>query len=408
MFAKTSPIILFVACLTIVQLACNAQANSSTPDPFATLNGLYTASAQTLEAAGTPIVPTATPGIPLPTATLVESAPTATMPPIATVPAPTSRCDAAQFLADVTYPDGSLVTRKNSFVKIWRIKNIGACSWTTSYSLVFVGGDQMSGPPDVGLAGNVDPGQYIEIPVTFKAPNDNGKYRGYWKLRNASGVLFGIGAQADSSVWVDVIVKGDSYTAYDFVANYCAAGWRNKKEDLPCPGTDGDAKGFVLKLDAPALENTGAASTAGLLTFPQDKENGIISGQYPAFTVQDGDHFRATVGCQRRSRKCDVIFRLDYEFKGKTKTLENWHEVYEGQVYPVDLDLSALAGKSVNFILFVSANGENNKDNAIWLYPRITRFGTPPATPNPTATLEPNSNTYPNTYRYVCAIVTLN
>ncbi|MBI5353284.1 MAG: hypothetical protein HZB50_11645 [Chloroflexi bacterium] len=384
MFTKKSPIILFVAVMTIVQLACNAQANSSTPDPFATLNGLYTASAQTLEAAGTPISPTPTPGLPLPTATLVVSPPTMT--PFATVAAPTSRCDAAQFLADVTYPDGSLVARKSSFVKIWRIKNIGACSWTTSYSLVFVGGDQMSGPSDVGLAGNVNPGQYIEIPVTFKAPNDDGKFRGYWKLRNASGVLFGIGAQADSSVWVDVKVKGDSYTAYEFVAKYCDASWRNKKEALPCPGTEGDARGFVLKLDAPVLENDATATTPGLLTFPQDKENGIVRGEFPAFSVQDGDHFRATVGCQIKAKKCNVIFRLDYTFKGETKTLESWHEVYEGKVYPIDLDLSALAGKSVKFILFVSANGSNDKDSAVWLNPRITRLGSPPATPTPTPT----------------------
>ena len=389
MFAKKSPIILFVAFMTIVQLACNAQANSSTPDPFATLNGLYTASAQTLQAAGpsiTPVSQTPTPGLPLPTPTASSPAP-ATPTPIPTISTPKVKCDAAQFLADVTYPDGSLVAKKTSFVKIWRIKNIGTCSWTTSYDLVFVGGDQMNGPADVGMPGNVNPGQYIEIPVTFKAPNDDGKYRGYWKLRNASGVLFGTGAQGDSAVWVDVKVNGNGYVVYDFAANYCDASWKNKKDDLPCPGTEGDEKGFVLKLDSPVLEDDEKTTAPGLLTFPQDKENGIISGQYPAFTVQNGDHFRATVGCRINAKKCNVIFRLDYKADGEIKTLSSWHEIYEGQVYPVDVDLSVLSGKSVKFILYVSASGVNNNDAAIWLYPRILRLGVP--TPVPTSTTTP-------------------
>ena len=333
----------------------------------------------------TPINQTPTPGLPLPTPTASNPIP-ATMTPIPTVSIPTPKCDAAQFLADVTYPDGSLVAKKNSFVKIWRIKNIGTCSWTTAYDLVFVGGDQMNGPADVGLAGTVNPGLYIEIPVTLKAPNEDGKYRGYWKLRNASGVLFGIGSQGDAAVWVDVKVNGNGYVAYDFVANFCDASWKNKKDGLPCPGTEGDAKGFVLKLDAPVLEDGVKSTVPGLLTFPQDKENGIISGQYPNFTVQNGDHFRATAGCKINSKKCNVIFRLDYKIDGEIKTLASWHEVYEGQVYPVDIDLSALAGKSVKFILFLSANGVNNSDDAIWLFPRIVRLGTPTATPSPTPT----------------------
>ncbi|MBM3126819.1 MAG: hypothetical protein FJZ87_17420, partial [Chloroflexi bacterium] len=49
----------------------------------------------------------------------------------------------------------------------------------------------------------------------------------------------------------------------------------------------------------------------------------------------------------------------------------------------VDLDLGSLAGKTVKFILYVSANGAQNNDNAIWLNPHIIRQGSPPT---PTAT----------------------
>ncbi len=386
MSSKKSTIILSIIIVMIAQLACNISADAATPDTFATLNGLYTASAQTLEAGGSQTSFTATPGLPLPTTTLSGSVP-ATNTPIPPAPVPVSRCDAAQFLSDVTYPDGSVIAGNSTFVKIWRIKNTGTCSWTPSYALVYTGGDSMSGPAAVALAGNVNPGEYIDIPVTFTAPNKNGNYRGYWKLRNAAGVLFGIGTQADTAIWVDIKVASPGYIAYEFVANYCNADWGNKTGALPCPGTDGDSNGFVLKLNAPVMENGATEDEPGLLTAPQDRTDGIINGQYPAFTVQAGDRFRTIVNCQYNSKKCNVIFRLDYKNNGQTKTLASWYEVYEGKFSPVDLDLSSLAGETVKFILVVSANGANNNDNAIWLNPHIIRQGPPPPTPTPSKTL---------------------
>ena len=391
MFTKRFPIILFVVFIIITQLACNLSASTATPDTFATLNGLYTAAAQTLEAGGTPIGFTSTPGLPLPTAS-------ATNMPISQTPIPVSRCDALQFLGDVTYPDGSLVTRNNTFVKIWRIKNIGTCSWTPSYALVFTDGDHMGGPSAVALSGNVDPGETIEIGVTLTAPKKDGNYLGYWKLRNAAGVLFGFGPQADTAFWVDIKVTGTAYIAYNFTDNYCAANWENNTKTLPCPGTVGEPNGFVVKLKAPVMENGSTEDEPGLLTVPQDSKNGIISGQYPAITIQKGDHFRTIVNCQYDSKKCDVIFRLDYKNNGQIKSLASWHEVNEGKYYPIDLDLSALAGETVKLILVVSANGTQKNDNAIWLNPQIIRQGTQPATPTPTFTRTPTPTPTPTSY----------
>jgi hypothetical protein len=382
---KQSPFILFLAAILVAQLACNLPGGSpATPDTFATLNDLYTASALTLEAAGTQSIFSPTPGLPPPTAT-DEASPTTT-PTISGSPAPVVRCDAAQFLADVTYPDGSLVTRNASFVKIWRIRNVGTCTWTTSYALVFSGGDGMSAPAAVALPGSVSPGQFIEIPVTMIAPNRDGTYTGYWKLRNASGTLFGIGAQADTAFWVRIRVGGPSHVAYDFVNRVCDAEWSNAGETLPCPGAEGDAKGYVLALNKPKLESGATSNNPGLLTVPQDRRNGIISGQYPAFTIQAGDRFRALVNCQHNAKKCNVIFRLDFRSGGVVKTLGTWHEVYEGKFFQIDLDLSGLAGQTGKFILFVSANGGMNEDYAVWVNPHIVRQGNAPPTHTPSIT----------------------
>ena len=147
------------------------------------------------------------------------------------------------------------------------------------------------------------------------------------------------------------------------------------------------------------MENGATEDEPGLLTYPQDKRDGFISGQFPAITVQSGDRFRTIINCQYDAKKCNVTFRLDYKINGSIKTLASWQEVYEGSYYPVDLDLSGLAGQSVNFILTVSANGGNSSDYAIWLNPHIIRQGNPPPslTPSqtPTATMTPTITTTP-------------
>jgi hypothetical protein len=109
--------------------------------------------------------------------------------------------------------------------------------------------------------------------------------------------------------------------------------------------------------------------------------------------VQSGDRFRAWVTCRFNADRCDVIFRLDYRAGGETHTLGSWHEIYEGKYYPIDLDLSSLAGQTVKFILVVTANGSAKEDEALWIAPRIIRQGTPPpptSTAIPTATFTPS------------------
>lgn len=375
--------------LFLAQIACNAPSNQATPDTFATLNSLYTASAQTVEAVQTPQAPTATfsPGLP---ATIIP------FPPPTLTPAPAVLCDSAEFVSDVTFPDGSQLNRGTSFTKIWKLKNIGTCSWTTSYTLVFVNGDLMGGPVTASLPRNVNPGETTEIQVTLTSPSKDGNYRGYWKLRSAAGKPFGIGPQAQTAFWVDIKVSGPGYTAYDFSENYCSADWKNGKAALPCPGPEGDTTGFVLKVNQPMAEDGVKQTETGLLVSPEDRKDGVITGQYPAITIQTGDRFHAQLGCQHNSRNCNVLFRLDARVNGQIHTLGSWQEVYEGKLATIDLDLSGLAGQQVKFIFVVEANGPNNNDNAFWLNPHLTRQGIPPtAAPTSTPTASPTNTGTP-------------
>ncbi len=385
---KSLRIIPWVVILMFLVLACNLGMNA-TPDASATLNPLYTAAAQTLEAMATQAIATPSGVVatstPFPTSTLILEVASPT-PPLLLSPTPVKRCDAAAFVRDVSIPDGTTLSPGKPFTKTWRLQNVGSCSWTPSYALVFINGDGMSAPSVVSLSGNVNPGETIDLTVSLVAPNKKGHYRSYWKLRNASGVLFGIGTQADTAFWVDINVLGPEYVAYDFAAGACNADWKSNSGALPCPGVEEDDDGYVLILPRPRMENGKREDQFGLLTVPRNTRNGFIQGKYPAFKVQEGDHFLTTINCQYNANTCNVLFRFEYQVgDGDIKTLKEWHEVYEGKFYSVDLDLSTLAGKNVRFYLTVSANASKGKDQALWLAPRIMRQGTPPPTPTATA-----------------------
>lgn len=374
------PVILF-----ITSLACNLPSTvNSTPAAISTLNALYTQAAQTVQAASTPAGGTT----PLPSPTNPFPAyPSATSMPVINTPAPVILCDAAAFVKDVTAPDGTSFGRGVNFTKTWRIQNVGICSWTPSYALVFISGNGLGAPTAVSLTGSVNPGDTVDVSVNMTAPTTDGHYIGYWKLRNASSVLFGIGAQASGAFWVDINVNGPVYAAYDFTSNYCDATWDNNNISLPCPGSQGDSNGYVNRLDHPVMESGKAEDKAGLLTVPRNAKNGLIRGTYPAFNVQNGDRFSALVNCQYQAYSCDVLFRLDYQIgNGAIHTLGQWHEIYDGLFYPVNVDLSSLAGQNVKFMLVVTANGSPNQDYALWVGPQIIRPGTPPSTSTPTAT----------------------
>ncbi|HSJ90174.1 MAG TPA: NBR1-Ig-like domain-containing protein [Anaerolineales bacterium] len=373
----------------ILILACGPFA-AATPQPAATLAALYTSAAETLNAMSTQGSYTATVQ-PLGTPTLAIGSPSSTplvLQTATTVPQlpPVTRCDAADFIDDITYPDGSVVALGGSFTKIWRVKNIGTCTWNTSYAVVFVSGERFDAANSVALPGTVRPGESVDIPVNLTAPTRGGSYVGYWKLRNPSGALFGVGA-SDASMYVDVRVTGYTVSAYDFLAKACEASWTNGSgDDLPCPGTQGDDNGFVVVLNSPKLEDGKSIGNA-LLTYPEKGNNGLITGQYPKFRVETGDRFQAYIGCLQNANDCDMIYRLQYQIgNGDIKTLGQWREVYEGESYPVNLDLSFLAGQNVKFIFTVYANGSSHEDFALWITPRITRQSSQPPTSTPTAT----------------------
>ncbi|MFQ5943894.1 MAG: NBR1-Ig-like domain-containing protein, partial [Anaerolineales bacterium] len=264
-----------------------------------------------------------------------------------------------------------------TFEKIWRLRNEGTCTWTTDYDVIFDGGNIMAGPPSAPLPSNVPPGSTVDIEVSLTAPGSDGTHRGDWKLRTPDGLAFGLGDEGETPFFVQIVV-GDlaREVLYDFVANYCDATWRSGAGNLPCPGTDSDAEGFIVKLASPKLEGGRTENEPALITHPEWINNGVISGRFPAFDVEEGDEFHAVIGCLFDRLACDVTMQLNFqENGGDLQPLREWDETHDGEFRTLEVDLSSLAGSSVEFSFAVLANGAFNEDWAFWLAPRI--IGTP-------------------------------
>jgi hypothetical protein len=308
---------------------------------------------------------------PTSTATPTQIPPTATPPPPTPTPTPIP-CDWAQFIDDVTVEDGTVFPPNAMFTKTWRLKNIGSCSWTKDYKLVFDRGARMGGPQAIQIGKIVDPGESVNLSVDLVAPVEPGDYRGYWKLSTPGGQEFGIGVNADNSFWVEIeLLNADKYV-YDFALNYCLAQWSSGAGKLPCPGEPGETAGFTLLVNNPVVEIGRRENEPALWTVPEQIEDGLIHGEYPEFKVEKGYRFRAIIGCLDEAEKCDVIFQLNYRAGDQDyKTLYQFREVYDGKISSIDLDLSPLVGQEVKFILTILANGSPADDSAFWLLPRI-------------------------------------
>ena len=136
---------------------------------------------------------------------------TATLRPSATPPSPspTAACDRAGAGSpiDVTILDDTMFKPDDAFTKIWRLVNVGTCTWTRRYAARFFYGSLMEAPEVVYLSQDVLPGQVVEIAVDMVAPETPGVHQGNWKMQNAEGALFGIGPNGDAPFWVRIVVE---------------------------------------------------------------------------------------------------------------------------------------------------------------------------------------------------------
>ncbi|MBI9051363.1 MAG: peptidoglycan-binding protein [Anaerolineaceae bacterium] len=151
-------------------------------------------------------LPLSTTETPMPPTMTMEPSQTTEASLTSSVTAATTPCNWAEFVSDVNYPDDSVIIAGSQFVKTWSLKNVGTCAWTSSYSVIFVSGDQMGAAASTQLTtGGVSPGGIINVSVSFTAPQEAGTYLSYFKLADGSNTPFGIGANAANAFWVQIV-----------------------------------------------------------------------------------------------------------------------------------------------------------------------------------------------------------
>lgn len=183
-----------ITAAAVLVSACSFPSAAATSTPTAEVNAIYTAAAMTITAQAALFTATPQPSATaIPTMTQAATATLAVLPTQAQA-APTSAmanyCDNSLYVADVTIPDNSVIAPGQVFDKTWTIKNTGTCTWTTGYTIIFAGGDQMTGNTRP-LTQSVPPQQQIDVTVKLTAPFTAGNYTGYWRLANGKGQPFG-------------------------------------------------------------------------------------------------------------------------------------------------------------------------------------------------------------------------
>jgi hypothetical protein len=379
--------------LLVLLSACRAPAADDPKSPTQDINALYTQVAGTLIAQGqqqaatattgatnTAIVITATSAF---TATPDPALPTATNTTAPATAAPVSVCNQATFITDVTVKDGTQMSKGEDFTKTWRIRNSGTCTWDDDYTVVYEGGTNLASKSSFSLPKEVKPGETVDISIAMEAPDDNGTYRSEWVIRSDSGSEFGVnGSGGSAGVPFFALIRvgagggssgGSGNVRYDFADNLCDADWESgSKNNLPCPGAQQGSDGFVMVLQNPDLE-THQEDEPAIWMRPDHAGSGYISGIFPDFTVKDGDHFTAVIGCLDNNSDCRVTFTLSYlRSNGNEVQLGSWDEKFDNQARTLNIDLSNLAGDTINIVLTVDTGNQYfNQANGFWFVPQI-------------------------------------
>jgi hypothetical protein len=165
-------------------------------------------------------------------------------------------------------------------------------------------------------------------------------------------------------------------SGFDFHTKAASAVWKNGTTNVTF-GVDNDtANGFAIIKDGQKVED-GTTQSKTVETYPQQIANGVIAGRYPAYTVALGEQFTAKIGfLMKPDGTCgvgNVKFQLNYYEAGVLKPLGEWTDTCtDVTLKTIKVDLSALAGKAVEFELKVIANNTPPTDNwAVWISPQI-------------------------------------
>jgi len=349
----------------LTQEAASHPTATSTPLPTATS---YIAPTQPPTATTAPIMPE-----PTFTATPTAKPPKPTNTPVPPTPKPVP-CNQATLIKHVNYPEGSQVPVGTVIEKTWQIENTGSCTWNTKYELVNTNGDPLgAASPQEWVWGTVAPHKVVNITIKVRIPISPDTYVSDWKLSDYNGHTFGL-TYKDSTYPLRINITAYSAYAvnYNFLTEAKKAEWKNATSLVTFGDRKNEAPGIAAYYSDVPLEN-GLVYDRVLGVSPQQITDGMISGLFAKYKVKGGDYFRAQIGFREKCKNGRVLFVLKYFDGVNTVTLKEWKKSCGDGLKTVEVNLSDLRKTEVQFMLVVLADGSPDKDNAVWVYPRIER-----------------------------------
>ena len=135
--------------------------------------------------------------------------------------------DSAEFIEDVTVPDGTVFGPGEPFRKVWRLRNTGTCTWNRAYRVVSAGPLHMGGSQYAYLTENTEPGETADISMDLTAPVVYGDFKSEYMLEDGNGRRFGItGTRTKKELpfWLKIRVVDSSACSIVRVSPYSV--WR--------------------------------------------------------------------------------------------------------------------------------------------------------------------------------------
>ncbi len=221
-----------------------------------------------------------------------QPTPQATATTVSASSLPVSSADRAEFVEDVTIPDGTIFAPNDVFVKTWKLENTGTTTWTPDYSLIFIDGDLFGSPTMVPINKQVAPGETVELSIQFTAPAEDGIYQGFWKLVNSKREVFGVGVDGIDAFWLIISVSQGAVPAATLtptplsgtVLTSAFLSVDNASVEGTCPHTFVFTGYFTLASPATVTYSIEASSDAGMdISLPPPTTRNLDAGTHTIF-----------------------------------------------------------------------------------------------------------------------------
>jgi hypothetical protein len=132
--------------------------------------------------------------------------PTAPATPTPLTESVTACVNVAEFVQDLSVQDKQEFHPGTQFLKSWRLRNAGTCTWTQNYAYLHTGGNLLADHPGQPLPTTVQPGEMLDLTVAMTAPDLPGLYLSEWMLQDSAGELFGVGQDGNAPFWARINV----------------------------------------------------------------------------------------------------------------------------------------------------------------------------------------------------------